>query len=123
MQIDMDHVVIAALIVVVMLVGMRLLYGYWPWQEDPHVRTLRKLAQPVHRPDEHFNFQPVPLAKGLEEPDPSQPPPFNIFPASSAAGQKDHYDRGHNDNGETQPQRNQQEGLARPEENEGGKDH
>jgi hypothetical protein len=33
MNIDMDMVAIAAVIVAVMLVSMRLLYGYWPWQD------------------------------------------------------------------------------------------
>jgi hypothetical protein len=31
-DIDTDTVAIAAVIIVVMFVSMRLLYGYWPWQ-------------------------------------------------------------------------------------------
>jgi len=112
MKPDMDMVAIAAVIVVVMFVGMRLLYGYWPWRQHPSLRGMRKLAQQR----EGFNFKPV---SGVE-PDPSQPPPFAISPASTAGYKPpleiDHFDRRHNDNGENEePNGSQQEGVANPE--------
>jgi hypothetical protein len=41
---DTDMVAIAAVIVVVMFVGMRLLYGYWPWQLHPKVKRMREIV-------------------------------------------------------------------------------
>lgn len=44
-EIDLNHVVDKSISVAVVLlcffVGMRVLYGYWPWQEGPKRRRLR----------------------------------------------------------------------------------
>ena len=128
--IDMDNVIIAAVIVTVMFVSMRLLYGYWPWQRKYRRLTrneIRKYAMQqmaeasrveADRSNTGFNFQPVP-ANNEVEPDPTRPPPFPIFPAGSAAGHADHFDRGYNDNGtekgEPGSQRSKPEGVAHPQ--------
>ena len=70
---DTDSIIIAAILVVVVLVGMRLIYGYWPWQEDPHVRTLRKLAQPVREPDPAVNEPGNSFDRGKEVAAPGDP--------------------------------------------------
>jgi len=49
-EIDLNHVIDQSIPVVIMLlcffVGMRVLYGYWPWQEGPK-RRLRARAVKV----------------------------------------------------------------------------
>jgi hypothetical protein len=155
-DLDMDHIVIDAIIVIIMLIGMRLSYGYWPWQARYHRRptrheirehAMRELVAAAHIEEDAnfnsspnfprqtgFNFEPLPLAKGVDEPDPTQPPPFPIFPAGSAGykpplvvetrnGKEDHFDRGYNDNGkDEEPKRSQQEGVAHAQDDDNGKE-
>jgi|KBSMisStandDraft_5_1062788.scaffolds.fasta_scaffold2929073_1 hypothetical protein len=121
MKPDTDMVAIAAVIIVVMFVGMRLLYGYWPWQIHPKLRRVHKEPNDAW-PREGFNFQPV----AGSDPDPTKPPDFSISPASTAGYKPpleiDHYDRGYNDNGEDEePKRSEQEGVENPEADDEGK--
>jgi hypothetical protein len=37
MTIDTDAIILAIVLVVVMFAGMRLIYGYWPWQTGPKI--------------------------------------------------------------------------------------
>lgn len=89
-DIDMDIVTIAFVISIFMFMSMRIMYGYWPWQIHPRLRRKRIVEQELR---ESFNFEPVPMASGVE-PDPTKPPPFHI---GSTMGQKpkedDHFDR------------------------------
>jgi hypothetical protein len=59
----MDHVAIAAVIVVVMFVSMRLLYGYWPWRTHPRLRRRAQVADDP--PPGSFDFQPIPGTVGV----------------------------------------------------------
>jgi hypothetical protein len=61
-DIDMDNVVLAVLLVAVMLVSMRLLYGYWPWQLHPKVKRMREIViqQVMEDPAAAgFSFEPI----------------------------------------------------------------
>jgi hypothetical protein len=60
-DIDMDNVVLAVLLVAVMLVSMRLLYGYWPWQLHPKLKLQRNkvVKQLATEPGTDFDFQPI----------------------------------------------------------------
>jgi hypothetical protein len=35
MDIAIEDLILAAIIVIVMIIGMRVIYGYWPWQRRP----------------------------------------------------------------------------------------
>jgi hypothetical protein len=62
MKPDIDMVAIAAVIVAVMLVSMRLLYGYWPWQLHPKVKRMREIViqQVMEDPAAAgFSFEPI----------------------------------------------------------------
>ena len=62
MKPDMDMVAIAAVIIVVMFVSMRLLYGYWPWQLHPKVKRMREIViqQVMEDPAAAgFSFEPI----------------------------------------------------------------
>jgi hypothetical protein len=53
-EIDLNQLVDNSISVVIVLlwffVGMRLLYGYWPWQQGPKRRHLRPGKPKPHRP-------------------------------------------------------------------------
>jgi hypothetical protein len=133
-----NNLIVAAVIVIAMFISMRALYGYWPWQTHPKLRKnwrdMRKEVTLKQAEEAGFNFEPVaasvegafrpvPMASGVE-PDLTKPPPFPIFPASTAAYKPppvtDHFDRGQNDNGETKPHSDSAKGSAHTDENEAG---
>ena len=58
MKPDIDMVAIAAVIIVVMFVSMRLLYGYWPWQLHPRLKRQREKVV-AELAQGGFDFQPV----------------------------------------------------------------
>jgi hypothetical protein len=133
----MDHIAVAALIIAVMFMSMRLLYGYWPWQLHPKLRRQRERVVEELK-DGGFNFEPVaagvegafrpvPMASGIE-PDPTKSPPFHIGGSMAQRPPlkveivkgEDNYDRGHNDNGKTESQGDSTEGMAHSQEDEAG---
>jgi hypothetical protein len=62
MKPDIDMVAIAAVIIVVMFVSMRLLYGYWPWRFHPQVKRMREIViqQVMEDPAAAgFSFEPI----------------------------------------------------------------
>ena len=101
-EIDLNHVVDKSISVVIVLlcffVGMRILYGYWPWQEGPNRRRIRpvkpepdsaatlKRAEPIAAPA----LQPEPE---IMAPQPNGPPvPAVALPAITDATD-DSFDR------------------------------
>ena len=111
-EIDLNHVVDESIPVVIVLlcffVGMRILYGYWPWQEGPKRRRLRpvkpepdtaatlKRAEPVAGPA----LQPDPE---INEPQPNCTlVPAVVLPAITGATE-DSFDRLLIKSGEARP--------------------
>lgn len=58
-DIDTDTVAIAAVIVTVMFVSMRLLYGYWPWRFHPQVKRMREIVIEQVKADGGISFEPI----------------------------------------------------------------
>ena len=59
MKPDIDMVAIAAVIIVVMFVSMRLLYGYWPWRFHPQVKRMREIVIEQVKADGGISFEPI----------------------------------------------------------------
>ena len=60
MKLDIDSIIAAGIVVVVMFLSMRLLYGCWPWDGRKIRRALRKVAPPfVEPPLQGPDFQPI----------------------------------------------------------------
>ena len=56
-MIDIQDLILAVLVVIVTTIGMRLLYGYWPWQKQPSSKeTMQDHVMKVFR--EQPPFQP-----------------------------------------------------------------
>lgn len=39
-DIEIGSVAFAGILIIVMFVGMRLMYGYWPWQRNPYIKAI-----------------------------------------------------------------------------------
>ena len=103
-KITVEDIVVSVAVLVAMFIGMRLIYGYWPWQRHPAFRRARQQAEALAQASTTFDFQPV-------------PPDKNRLPNG-----QDHFDRnyGGNDN-EAKPPGDQQESVADPKKETGGK--
>jgi hypothetical protein len=98
-----EDIVVSVAVLTAMFIGMRLIYGYWPWQLHPLLRVRRT----VREPPTGYDFQPVPKAAGV------------------VRNGADHFDRSYvgNDNGEAkqeQLQHGEPQGVADPKKDEGG---
>ena len=131
MAVDPDTAVIAGVIVVVMFVSMRLLYGYWPWQLHP---STRKLARPVHE-EQRAKEAWVPMVgqdvvlgaiakKTAEKTYPEVPMDqkhIDQIEGTIKRIEDDHYDRHYtNEDVEAGSQRDQQEDVAHPQADDEG---
>jgi len=82
-EIDLNHVIDESIWIAIVLfcffVGMRLLYGYWPWQEGPKRRRARPvkvegdISAPIKKP-EAVAAPALQLEQEIKEPEPNGTP-------------------------------------------------